>query len=488
MLGLGLSIPCAAVRGNVSLEAQVASILRKYGTDAHVYLPGIGVINGLTAGNYLDSAGITAATVDNPVGLVLDAANSQLGSELVSNGTFDANITGWTAQFTSTASWDAGTLKSISSGTNAGEVSTPITCVVGKTYKVTGRIIYWNASAFIGASSLAYGFAAGGTGYKTVTGDYSFYFVANATTMYVVCGLGSGTLNVYSNFDNISVKEVTGIHATQATTANKPFLRKGAVNLLTYSEQFDNAAWIKIGTTVSQNAITAPDGTNTADKIIEVAGSSSPRVANTTVVSLVPYTISLYAKAAERTQIRIVADGSAGKSAYFDLSNGVVVSAGASATASIALAINGFYRCVLTYTPSATGTGFYIATAEAGNTIGSGDNTKGVYLWGAQLETGSTASAYAPTTTAAASSPTGNYHWVHDSTDLLTATYPAGYESATIVNALAAGQQTLTAQNIVGAYSIGPSVDTYGRFIFKAGCTASELAIVQQYCNRLAGV
>jgi len=65
--------------GKKSLAGAVIAILRKYGTDAHVYLPGIGVINGLTAGNYLDSAGVTPATVDNPVGLVLDA-----------NGTIDA--------------------------------------------------------------------------------------------------------------------------------------------------------------------------------------------------------------------------------------------------------------------------------------------------------------------------------------------------------------------------------------------------------------
>jgi hypothetical protein len=63
--------------GNVTtLAQQVAVILAKYGTDAHVYLPGIGVNYRLTPGNYLDSAGTTAATVDNPVGKVDDAAGA----------------------------------------------------------------------------------------------------------------------------------------------------------------------------------------------------------------------------------------------------------------------------------------------------------------------------------------------------------------------------------------------------------------------------
>jgi len=43
--------------------------------------------------------------------------------------------------------------------------------------------------------------------------------------------------------------------------------------------------------------------------------------------------------------------------------------------------------------------GTYIVTAESGAPITSGDSTKGVYLWGAQLETGSTATAYQKVTT-----------------------------------------------------------------------------------------
>jgi len=56
----------------LGLVHKAIGILRKYGTNAHVYLPGVGTISGITAGNYLDSAGTTAASVDNPVGLVVD--------------------------------------------------------------------------------------------------------------------------------------------------------------------------------------------------------------------------------------------------------------------------------------------------------------------------------------------------------------------------------------------------------------------------------
>ena len=172
-------------------------------------------------------------------------------------------------------------------------------------------------------------------------------------------------------------------------------------NLCLRSEEFDNAIWSKSGTTISANTTTSPSGTTTADKIVEVTAASLPRVSPIgTVVTLVSHTITIFAKAAERTQIRIVADSSAAKSAYYDLINGTIVNVGASAIASITLYNNGWYRCVLTYTPALIGNGFYIATAENGNTIASGDNTKGVFLWGAQLELGANATSYIPTTSA----------------------------------------------------------------------------------------
>ena len=65
-----------SVIANLGLIAKAIGILRSYGADAHVYIPGVGTISGITAGNYLDSAGTTSASVDNPVGLVVDSFGS----------------------------------------------------------------------------------------------------------------------------------------------------------------------------------------------------------------------------------------------------------------------------------------------------------------------------------------------------------------------------------------------------------------------------
>ena len=53
--------------------AKMLSELKKFGANGHLYIPGIGAISGITAGNYLDSIGTTSASVDGNVGLVKDA-------------------------------------------------------------------------------------------------------------------------------------------------------------------------------------------------------------------------------------------------------------------------------------------------------------------------------------------------------------------------------------------------------------------------------
>lgn len=206
-----------------SLAMQVAAILRKYGTDAHVYLPGIGVINGLTAGNYLDSAGTTAATVDNPVGLVLDAAGS-VGSELVTNGNFSVG-TGWTLG----AGWTISGGNAVYGGAGNGNLNQNISATTGKFYKVEFTIVSITGGVRVGLGGITY------TSFYTTTGQKTIYINktdGNALLYFQVQAAG----NLIS-IDNVSVKEVTGIHALQATTANKPILRQESFG---YSWQFDS--------------------------------------------------------------------------------------------------------------------------------------------------------------------------------------------------------------------------------------------------------
>lgn len=213
-----------------TIAQKVAAILRKYGTDAHVYLPGIGVINGLTAGNYLDSAGTTAATVDNPVGLVLDAANSALGSELYPQPDFNAATGLVLTQPTSGSTTVSGGVARINSidATNASiGTSANLGTVAGKLYKYTINVVSSTGSGVR--------FDAGGVvGIVTLnsSGIKTGYFTATANAGANLARAGATDTSI----DSLSIKEVTGIHALQATTANKPILRYASGK---YSWQFD---------------------------------------------------------------------------------------------------------------------------------------------------------------------------------------------------------------------------------------------------------
>ena len=174
-------------------------------------------------------------------------------------------------------------------------------------------------------------------------------------------------------------------------------------NLLTYSEQFDNAAWVKTtaGDTITANAVVAPDGTTTADKLTPDTTSTGGHRIYQSVSTSSTSTLSFYAKAAGYSHAFVTASGV--NWVYFDLSAGTVESSlGTGWTAAtITDAGNGWYRC--TATTSTANTAYYIGVYNAAATNGNsaptfaGNGTSGIYVWGAQLEAGAFATSYIPT-------------------------------------------------------------------------------------------
>jgi len=205
------------------------------------------------------------------------------------------------------------------------------------------------------------------------------------------------------NLDFANVKKldprITYARASEARYYDGKTVSKAEENLSLWNQEFDNGVWAKTGATVTANATTAPDGTNTADKLVEdtTTGVHLAQQAITTIASV--YTISVYAKAAERGWLNL-AERAGSVQVYFDLVNGVVGTITGSATANIEPINSSWYRCSITFTSVGGSYGVAVVTATADNTRSyAGDGTSGIYLWGAQVENRSAVSSYTPTTT-----------------------------------------------------------------------------------------
>jgi hypothetical protein len=189
-------------------------------------------------------------------------------------------------------------------------------------------------------------------------------------------------------------KSGRGNHATQATPASCPVLR-ARYNLLTQTEAFDNAAWTKGNSSVTANAATAPDGSLTADKLVEnTANAQHFALQSTTVVTNTSYTAAIYLKAAERGFARLI--NYDGASTFYgvvvNLATGAVTTTVSGGTTSgnahsVTSVGNGWWLVSVTSTMAGTGRQLYLNIGLDGTSTVTylGDNTSGILVWGADL-------------------------------------------------------------------------------------------------------
>jgi hypothetical protein len=248
---------------------------------------------------------------------------------------------------------------------------------------------------------------------RGVQAAQSFYYnsaYSNEANTYLYSTQITGTTQV-SAINTL----INGLKANNLWTKMKavyPFVTDYR-NLLAYTEDFSNAVWTKVSSTVSTNVVNAPNGTLTADKLIETAVADqhiafTQNNANTGSI----YTFSAYLKAAERNYgvIQIVDSSASNKrfTVLADLTNGTILTTRSlnsptNTSSSIQDAGNGWYR--ITCTMAQTGgticyTNVGISSTATPTWNGNdfptylGVASNGIYVWGAQCELGTSASDY----------------------------------------------------------------------------------------------
>ena len=346
---------------------------------------------------FQNAAGTTPVTaVEQPVGLILDKSKGLvLGPELVTNGTFDTDTTGWTAN-DATLSVVGGKLR-VDTGVDYGRAFQAIPVTAGKIYQVKAVVtaVSGNTSTTVQFSSnleTGGGVAVGTFSFDSGSRDVVFYWTAPETRSYAIVLQNNTTEpNSVNDFDNISVRELPGNHAFQTTSANRPTL-SAWYNLLTKTEQFDDAAISKQNVTVSTNMTTAPNGENTADLLIETTSNSvhNARWFSLVAQSSTTYKGTIYVKAFNRTwfYIDLTHPGYINYRTWFNLTTGTVGVNAAGNVPSITNVGNGWFLCEVSRTTASNQTAitFEFGPSTSDNsTVYTGDGTSGIYIWGADL-------------------------------------------------------------------------------------------------------
>lgn len=198
-------------------------------------------------------------------------------------------------------------------------------------------------------------------------------------------------------------------HALQATSTARPLLT-ARKNLLTYSEQFDNAVWSKVnGPVVLSNVATAPDGATSADSVQATTGGDYRYISSPffNVGQNATVTASIYVKKETSETvlggIGVDFQGGARRLVYvgFNAVTGVAVNLpGGNLTPVLSVIDAGdYWRLIVTVTDTGSNPDVlmqYYANLSLDNTSVNGwvAASSPKVIWGAQIEIGPTATSY----------------------------------------------------------------------------------------------
>jgi hypothetical protein len=245
-------------------------------------------------------------------------------------------------------------------------------------------------------------------------------FVGNASNGVYIWGaqlnIGTTAKPYFPTTDRLNVPRLT--YQNGGGGCPSLLLEKQSTNLVTYSEQFDNAAWVKGNSTITANTAISPDGTQNADLLVDDTVNTEHNISNiVSITSNAISTFSIYLKSGTQkyAMLRHYADNQQYYCVVVDLDSGTITKtqAGTSTnntSSSITNVGNGWYRVTATCSYSTTSVYPILQMVNSATpSIGTygqntylGNGTNSINVWGAQLEQSSYATSYIPTTSASA--------------------------------------------------------------------------------------
>ena len=330
-------------------------------------------------------------------------------------------------------------------------------------------LLNWSNSqglnALMNSAEFIAGFADKGSGEVDLvlskgTGSATFTRATTATTVNssgTIVSVASGTPRSYYD---------------PTTLAYMGYLAEGARTNLCLQSQDLATTWTTSNITISTNQTTAPDGTATADAVLEAATTTTHFVNQIITISAsTTYTTSVFVKGLNRTwcAVEMIGVDAAGRFAYFNLSGaGAVGTTSGTTSTNIKAYSNGWYRCTIV-ADSGVGAGagaVRVYSASADNTVTFlGNTSNGVYAWGAQLEAGSFASTYIPTTTAS----------VTRNADVLT--YPFSGNALDTAGSVYAELSSFWSTIPTAGYAIDFSAANGGALVVSGGISSTVISI-----------
>lgn len=257
-----------------------------------------------------------------------------------------------------------------------------------------------------------------GTTAPDIFGDFAAIHYSSGATKYASFSAWlTGISGTYSRASNATYLQSGVIKTATSGTARFPSdingvptglrLTGSATNLTTQSQFV--SGWIAGNITLTANAVVSPDGTTNAASFIPTVANSVKDVfgGSNTIVNGSVYTFSVFAKAAGYNFVALDMYNMSGtNTAIFSLSgSGSVIQSGAYTNVTITQLANGWFRLSTTGTSATTSATNLIYVANTSNlnppsTPFIADGVSGIFAYGAQLELGSFATDYIPTTTA----------------------------------------------------------------------------------------